>query len=579
MNDTPILRTLSAAVGAGDSAPDSELLQRFVEVADRSAFELVVRRHAEMVWGVCRSTLARDRHTAEDAFQATFLILARKAGTVRDASAAGWLFRVARNVSARARARLAQGSAATLPDSLASAGVSPEDNAAREELAPVIVEEIDRLSSKFREPLVLCFYEGHTHSEAAARLGWPVGTVASRLSRAKDLLRDRLTRRGVVLPASGLAAVIAPPAVSAAPPIGSTLPVAAGTAERVSPAVLSLTEGVISAMRYAKLKGAAALAAVGLLAAGLSVAIAASTAPDPPSNQPREAPAALRLSPARVSADDKKEPDPAAKELKAMEGKWRIVKLESEGKELPADAIAAARWTIKGGQIEVTDEFTEEPTVLKLVLSPAVEPKQFDTTMEKIGKGKQAINNQAAALKGKVVPGIYKRDGDTLTVCMRSTDKLDDGRPKELKAGEGVVLLVLERVKDEKEERQALAGEWKVTKVDAAGKDDPAGQVGKTRWIFEGDKVTWLEPNAISPIMGLKLDPAASPPTIDFLTTDGKDVRLSGIYFRQGDKLTVCIRFRKSSKKDRPGELKPGDEINYMILERVAKSGDPVVRP
>jgi uncharacterized protein (TIGR03067 family) len=79
--------------------------------------------------------------------------------------------------------------------------------------------------------------------------------------------------------------------------------------------------------------------------------------------------------------------------------------------------------------------------------------------------------------------------------------------------------------------------------------------------------------------MGLKLDPAASPPTIDFLTTDGKDVRLSGIYFRQGDKLTVCIRFRKSSKKDRPGELKPGDEINYMILERVAKSGDPVVRP
>src|SRR5215471_13048088 len=121
MVDTPILRALSAAVGATDTAPDAELLRRFAEANDRSAFELVVRRHAELVWNVCCSALPRDLHAAEDAFQATFLALARRASAIRDASAAGWLFRVARNASARARARIAQRKTEPLPDALASA--------------------------------------------------------------------------------------------------------------------------------------------------------------------------------------------------------------------------------------------------------------------------------------------------------------------------------------------------------------------------------------------------------------------------------------------------------------------------
>ncbi|MBX9578721.1 MAG: hypothetical protein K2X87_00290, partial [Gemmataceae bacterium] len=90
MTDTPILRTLSAAVGAGDPASDAELLVRYARTADGTAFELLVRRHAGTVWAVCRAALPRDRHAAEDAFQATFLALARKAGSVRGATAAGW---------------------------------------------------------------------------------------------------------------------------------------------------------------------------------------------------------------------------------------------------------------------------------------------------------------------------------------------------------------------------------------------------------------------------------------------------------------------------------------------------------
>src|SRR5262245_4302155 len=192
MSQTPILRSLFATIGT-DTTSDAELLRRFADADDRTAFELVVRRHAELVWGVCRAALARDLHAAEDAFQATFLILARKAGAIREGSAAGWLFRVARNVAVRACARP---EASPLPDTLAMTGVSVEDEVARREVAPVVAEEVDRLAASLRDPVVLCFFEGHTHAEAAARLGWPIGTVASRLARAKDILRARLSRRG-----------------------------------------------------------------------------------------------------------------------------------------------------------------------------------------------------------------------------------------------------------------------------------------------------------------------------------------------------------------------------------------------
>src|SRR5205823_12591497 len=114
-------------------------------------------------------------------------------------------FRVARNAAVRAGARAARRAEVPLPDALAAAGTSAEDAAARREVAPVVAEEVARLAARFRDPVVLCFFEGHTHAEAARVLGWPVGTVASRLARAKDVLRDRLARRGVALPAAGLA--------------------------------------------------------------------------------------------------------------------------------------------------------------------------------------------------------------------------------------------------------------------------------------------------------------------------------------------------------------------------------------
>jgi uncharacterized protein (TIGR03067 family) len=150
-----------------------------------------------------------------------------------------------------------------------------------------------------------------------------------------------------------------------------------------------------------------------------------------------------RTAPARAGSVD----EAIKKELRALEGTWRIKKCEVNGTEIPAEAIESARWTMKGDEIQVTDDFSEEPTVLKLVVSPAESPKHFDTTMTSIGKNKKVVGELPDDLKGKTIPGIYTREGDTLTVCQRDVERLDDGRPKDFEARKGVVRIVLERVK------------------------------------------------------------------------------------------------------------------------------------
>jgi RNA polymerase sigma factor (sigma-70 family) len=573
MTDTPFLRALSAAVGAAD-APDSELLRRFAEDGDRAAFELVVRRHAELVWGVCRAALPGDPHAAEDAFQAAFLVLARKAGAVRGESAAGWLFRVARNAAVRARGRAARRAAAPLPDALAAPGESAEDAAVRREAAPVVAEEVARLAARLREPVVLCLFEGHTHTEAAERLGWPVGTVASRLARAKDVLRARLTRRGVAVPAAGLGAVFAPTA-TAAPAVLVRSAVATGPSGHASPAVLSLTEGVLSAMRFEKLKVFAACAAVAL---GLTAALAAVPGPapaDPAPNAPNGAalvavPAGAAARPA-PAADDKaaqeqeaREKELEAKELKALQGKWRVVKIEVDGKELLPEDIAKIQFTIKDNEIEQTTAGVDQPEKMKIALKPGASPKEIDLTPL----------TGPEDFKGKTAPGIYKLTDDTLTMCGAKFDQRDKGRPKEFKADDGVSLIVLERIKDEKEELAALAGEWKTVKVTASGKEIPAEQLEKGKWVIKGAEITVSDPSEAEEKAALKIDPTAVPPTIDVTPSEGepgKGIVMKGIYFRQGDKLTIAFRDPGSQKDDRPKELKADDDVAFVVLERTPK--------
>jgi RNA polymerase sigma factor (sigma-70 family) len=187
---------------------DEELLDRFLRgesLGAEAAFKALVCRHGPMVLGVCRQVL-NQLDDADDACQATFLVLARNAGSIRQRRLLGrWLYEVAYRIAIRARMRTVrrkdQEREAAVTSDLAR---RPEFDPAWHELRPVLHEEVNRLPEKYRSAVVLCYLEGRTNEEAAEILRWPVGTVKGRLSRARELLRSRLTRRGMALSAAFL---------------------------------------------------------------------------------------------------------------------------------------------------------------------------------------------------------------------------------------------------------------------------------------------------------------------------------------------------------------------------------------
>jgi RNA polymerase sigma-70 factor (ECF subfamily) len=186
---------------------DGQLLNRYVHTREEAAFEAPVWRHGPMVLGVCRRIL-RDPHDAHDAFQATFLVLIRKAASVAPpAMLPNWLHGVARQTAVRARSvpakrRLRERQVTHLPEPPA------RETAPWHDLRPLLDQELACLPSYYRAAVVLCDLEGKTHQQAARHLGWPVGTLVSRLSRGRRILAKRLTRRGLVLTGATLAALL-----------------------------------------------------------------------------------------------------------------------------------------------------------------------------------------------------------------------------------------------------------------------------------------------------------------------------------------------------------------------------------
>jgi RNA polymerase sigma factor (sigma-70 family) len=245
---------------------DAALLERFVRQRDEAAFEALFWRHGPMVLAVCRRLLPPA--DAEDAFQATFLVLVRKAASIgrRDAVAA-WLYRVAYRVALRARGA-ARPTVALPPEGPADAD---DESLAWRDLRPLLDEAIDSLPEKYRAPVVLCYLQGKTNQEAARELGCPKGTLAIRLKRARERLRRRLGRRKLLLPAALLGVLLVRRAQAAAvdAALAQATLKAVLSAAAVSPHAAALAEGVLRAMLLKKIRWAAVLViALGVIAGG-----------------------------------------------------------------------------------------------------------------------------------------------------------------------------------------------------------------------------------------------------------------------------------------------------------------------
>ena len=189
--------------GRNDSSPpDGQLLQRYVAKRDEKAFAGLVERYGPMVLGVCERVLQHS-HDAEDAFQATFLVLARRATTLDGRGSLGnWLYAVAYRTAIKARQNAVRRRAREQQVLNMSTVLSSEEEE-WSDLRPILDEELNHLPEKYRAPLVLCYLEGKTQEQAAQELGWPTGSMSRRMNRARDLLRERLARRGLAL-SSGL---------------------------------------------------------------------------------------------------------------------------------------------------------------------------------------------------------------------------------------------------------------------------------------------------------------------------------------------------------------------------------------
>jgi multidrug efflux system membrane fusion protein len=286
--------------------PDEELLRRFATSHDEAAFEALVWRHAPLVLGVCRRVLG-PTPDAEDAFQATFFVLARKAGSIHRGTAVGpWLYRVAHRAALRARGHMARtGRVEPLPADLASPA-SP-DGIERHDLKCILDEEVQRLPAKYREPVILRYLEGLSTVEVARTLGCPPGTVFSRLAWARQRLRTRLAARGVTLSAAVAAAVATGREAGAVPvrwvaaTVGAALRFAASEHSHLSlTGPVLLAEGVLRAMWMTKLRVGAVLA-LGVLVTGAGLMLPGQSAVL--SNDPPTIPA-LAAAPAPAPAPD-----------------------------------------------------------------------------------------------------------------------------------------------------------------------------------------------------------------------------------------------------------------------------------
>jgi RNA polymerase sigma factor (sigma-70 family) len=341
----------------GFGVTDGQLLDSFVHHKDDVALAALVRRHGPMVWGVCCRLLG-SHHDAEDAFQATFLVLVQKAAALPNKEMVGnWLFGVARQTAVRMRALAAKRSVRER-----QVTVMPEPNTTNQhfnDLKPFLDEELSRLPDKYRALIIFCDMEGKTRKEVANQLDLPEGTVASRLATARVMLAKRLARRGVIVSGGLLGAVLSQQAASAAVPtvvVSSTIKVltlVAGSAGPISAQFAVLTERVLNIMLLRKLKTAGAalfvIMALVALSGGLSTHPTEAAQKDGEKSANSQAAQAKGASPPKEAKPDN---------LPAQQIVDRMLKLYSDCKSYLDSGTVKTLFVENGGKRTVEEPFT-----------------------------------------------------------------------------------------------------------------------------------------------------------------------------------------------------------------------------
>jgi RNA polymerase sigma factor (sigma-70 family) len=402
---------------------DGQLLACFIESRDEAAFAALVKRHGPMIWGVCRRVVG-NHHDAEDAFQATFLVLARKAASVVPRElVANWLYGVARQTALQARRTATRRRARERQVAEMSEPAATEDELWRY-LQPLLDKELSRLPDKYRVVIVLCDLEGKTRIQAAAQLGLPEGTVGSRLARARAMLAKRLARHGLAVSGGALAAVLSQNTASAVAPtavVSSTIKAAslfaagqAATTGAISVKVAALAEGVLKTMLLMKLKTVMGLLIVaGIVGSGVGL-IAYGTA----RGQQSENKKGDAVAPQPEGGKPK-----AQKDEDAIQGTWHVIAMEEGGKAQPKARFedVKMRLVMKGDKLAIMTTTPDGRDVgqqgLTFTLDEKASPKRLDASKD-----------------GKTILGIYAFEKGQLKICI---DLEGANRPASFKTAKG----------------------------------------------------------------------------------------------------------------------------------------------
>jgi RNA polymerase sigma factor (sigma-70 family) len=514
----PLLRHIRALVGeraVGET--DGQLLERFAAGGEEAAFAALVQRYGRLVFGVCRRVL-RHAQDAEDAFQATFLVLAHKAASVRRReSVASWLYGVAYRVAAKAKADAArrreqERQAPAMPVT------EPQADVMARELAQFLDEELSRMPERYRAPVLLCCLAGKTQEQAARELGWPPGSMSRWLTRGKEMLRCRLLRRGITVSApllgtamARLSAEAGPAPLLAAATVKAAVGSFAGTAAGlVSARVAALTEGVLRTMLVTKMTlTKVLLLLVGLTATGAGVLAYQKGGPGggaPGGNAPgarglvgegRPAGVGKGGIPQGVPEEPAQDPKEAPKFAKAEV----TILMDAAGRQ----RIPPVTITVGQGSIEALVTF-----------------------FQGMGQGKKG--DPPGVWKAGIVINFNPDKGEPHKVSVHwegevwSEGNGDWDVSNPMNYAGGLWGFLNDMVKAA--ELRALVGTWKAVSVEEDGKKWPDADVKDLRWTIRDDRVTFWKSGRRF-VRPLELVPEQQPRAFD-LYLDFKEVNATG---------------------------------------------------